>query len=153
MKNLMLMIAAAVLISMNACGQNAKDVPAKVKSGFDQKFPAAKKVKWGKENATEWEAEFTFNGKAYSANYTSDGTWLETEYSVAMSEVPADVTKTLAKEVPGYKLLGSDISETPKGKVYEFDIKTGNVKKEVAINADGTLVKIVTETKKGDEKD
>ncbi len=149
----MLVIAAAIFISLNACGQNAKDVPAKVKTGFDQKFPAAQKVKWGKENANEWEAEFTFNGKAYSANYKSDGTWLETEYSVAMSEVPADVTKTLAKEAPGYKLIGSDISETPKGIVYEFDIKTGNVKKEVAINADGTLVKIVTETKKGDEKD
>ena len=64
-----------------------------------------------------------------------------------MSEVPAAVTKTLAKEAPGYKLIGSDISETIKGKVYEFDIKIGNVKKEVAINADGTLVK------KGDEKD
>ena len=82
-----------------------------------------------------------------------DGTWLETEYSVAMNEVPGAVTKTLAKEAPGYKLLGSDISETPKGKVYEFDIKTGNVKKEVAINADGSLVKKETKAKKGDSKD
>lgn len=143
----MLLIAAAAMISFTACGQNAKDVPVKVKTGFDQKFPGAQKVKWGKENASEWEAEFTINGKAYSANYNLDGTWLETEYSVAMSEVPAAVTKTLAKEAPGYKLIGSDISETIKGKVYEFDIKIGNVKKEVAINADGTLVK------KGDEKD
>ncbi len=149
----MLMIAAAILISLNVSGQNAKDVPAKVKSGFDQKFPTAQKVKWSKENANEWEAEFTFNGKAYSANYKSDGTWLETEYSVAMNEVPADVTKTLAKEAPGYKLLGSDISETPNGIVYEFDIKTGNVKKEVAINVDGTLVKKETKTKKGEAKD
>ncbi len=149
----MLMIAAAILISLNVSGQNAKDVPAKVKSGFDQKFPTAQKVKWGKENANEWEAEFTFNGKAYSANYKSDGTWLETEYSVAMNEVPANVTKTLAKEAPGYKLLGSDISETPNGMVYEFDIKTGNIKKEVAINADGTLVKKETKTKKGEAKD
>ncbi len=153
MKNLMLMIAAATIISLNACGQNAKDVPAKVKAGFDQKFATAQKVKWGKENANEWEADFTFNGRTYSANYKSDGTWVETEYSVAMKEVPAEVLKTLAKEAPGYKRLGSDISETPNGIVYEFDIKTGNIKKEVAINADGTLVKKETKTKKGDRKD
>ncbi len=149
----MLVIAAAILISLNACGQNTKDVPVKVKTAFEQKFPGVQKVKWGKENANEWEAEFKMNAKEYSANYNSDGTWLETEYEIAANEIPAAIANTLDKEFPGYKLVESEISETVKGKLYEFEIKTGNVKKEVAINADGTLVKIVTETKKGDEKD
>jgi len=149
----MLVLAAAALISFSACGQNIKNLPVTVKTAFEQKFPGTQKVKWGKETTNEWEAEFIFNGKAYSANYTSDGTWMETEYSVSGSEIPAVVKKTLENEFPGYKLLGSDISETPKGKVYEFDIKTGNIKKEVALNTDGTLVKKEAKPKKGEGKD
>lgn len=153
MKNLILVFAAALFVSITACAQTPKNLPAKVKTAFDLKFPDAQKVKWSKENTNEWEAEFTFNDKEYSANYNSSGTWMETEYSVAASKIPASVTKTLLKEFPGYKLLESDISETAKGKVYEFDIKYGNSKMEVAINADGTLVKKETLTEKKERKD
>lgn len=149
----MLVIAAAAMISMNACGQNAKDVPVNVKSAFAQKFPGVQNVKWGKENASEWEAEFKMNTKEYSANFNSDGTWLETEYEIAPNEIPAAVTNTLGKEFPGYKLVESEISETAKGKVYEFEIKTGTTKTEVALLADGTLVKKEAVTKGKEGKD
>ncbi|MEI6749858.1 MAG: PepSY-like domain-containing protein [Bacteroidota bacterium] len=141
MKNLVLIFVAASFISLAACAQGGKDLPAKVKTAFDQKFPGAQKIKWGKENATEWEAEFKMNEKNYSANYTVDGKWMESEYEISVNEIPVAVATTLGKEFPGYKLLVSEVSETVKGKVYEFDIKIGNKKKEVALNPDGTLVK------------
>jgi hypothetical protein len=46
MKNLILVFAAALFISVTACEQTPKDLPAKVKTAFDQKFPGAQKVKW-----------------------------------------------------------------------------------------------------------
>ncbi len=141
MKALFLMIATAVLISSNAFAQNPKDLPAKVKTSFDQKFPNAQKTTWGKENAKEWEVEFTMNNKDYSANFNTGGTWLETEYKIGVEEIPAAVTNTLGKEFPGYKIETSEISETSKGKVYELEITTGKAKKEVALHADGTLIK------------
>ena len=141
MKNLILVFVAASFISLAACAQGGKDLPAKVKTAFNQKFPGAQDVKWGKEKSTEWEAEFKMNGKNYSANYTVDGMWMESEYEINANEIPVAVTTTLGKEFPGYKLLVSEISETAKGKVFEFDIKIGNKKKEVAVNPDGTLVK------------
>ncbi len=141
MKTLFLMIATVVLISLNAFAQNPKDLPAKVKASFDQKFPNAQKTKWGKENTKEWEAEFTMNNKDYSANFNIEGIWLETEYKIGVEEIPTVVTNTLGKEFPGYKIETSEISETSKGKVYEFEINTGKTKKEVAVNADGSLVK------------
>jgi hypothetical protein len=153
MKNIVLVIAAATLISVTACAQNAKDLPAKVKTNFDQKFKGAQKVKWGKENATEWEAEFTMNNKEYSANFNANGTWLETEYKIGEKEIPVAVTKTLVKEFPGYKLLKSEVSETAKGKVFELEVQTGKTKMEVAINAEGTLIKKEPVKDKSEEKD
>ncbi len=73
MKNLVVVLAAALFISLTACAQTPKDLPVKVKTSFDQKFPGVQKVKWSKENATEWEAEFKMAGKEYSANYTAEG--------------------------------------------------------------------------------
>ena len=153
MKNLVLVLSAAMMISFTACGQNAKDIPVKVKTAFEQKFPGAQNVKWGKENSTEWEAEFKMNAKNFSANYTVDGKWMESEYEISANEIPVAVTTTLGKEFPGYKLLVSEVSETAKGKVYEFEIKTGNTKKEVAVNPDGTLVKKGNSKEKGEGKD
>ena len=153
MKYLVLVFAAASLISVIACAQNAKDLPEKVKTAFDQKFPGARKVKWGKENATEWEAEFALNSKEYSANFNVDGNWLETEYEIGEEEIPAAVTKTLDKEYPGYKLIESETSETAKGKLYEFEIKTGKGKMEIAVNADGTFFKKESKKEKRESKD
>lgn len=141
MKNLILVFAAAILISVTACAQNPKDLPAKVKTAFDQKFPGAQKVKWSKENATEWEAEFKMSGKEYSANYKADGSWMETEYEISANEIPAAVTTSLGKDFPGYKLVEFEISETAKGKIYEFEIKTGTKKQEVALDEKGVLKK------------
>jgi len=153
MKKSILVLAAATLISVTAFTQNAKDLPAKVKASFDQKFSGAQKVKCGKENATEWEAEFTLNNKEYSANFNADGAWLETEYKIAEKEIPVAVATTLRKEFPGYKLLESEVSETAKGKVFEFEVQTGKAKMEVAVNADGTLIKKEPVKEKGEEKD
>jgi hypothetical protein len=141
MKNLILVFAAAQFISVTACAQTPKDLPAKVKTAFDQKFTGVQNVKWSKEKATEWEAEFKMSGKEYSANYNADGSWMETEYEISASEIPAAVTKTLGKEFPGYKLVESEISETAKGKLYEFEIKTGTKKQEVALDENGVIKK------------
>ena len=138
MRNLMLVIAAAAMISFNACGQNAKDVPVKVKTGFDQKFPGAQKVKWGKENASEWEAEFKLNGTSMSANYATDGTWLETETEIKADQLPVKVSESISKTYPGWMIVGaSKIETSKKGTLYEADLKSGTKKKEVTFTPEG----------------
>jgi hypothetical protein len=78
---------------------------------------------------------------------------METEHEISVAEIPAAVTKTLGKEFPGYKLLETEISETAKGKLYEFEIKTSTSKMEVALKADGILVKKEVVKEKTEEKD
>jgi len=151
MKNVTILMAVVVMVLSQACAQSNSQVPGKVKTAFDQKFPNAKKVKWDKENSSEWEAEFKMNGKEYSANFASDGTWKETEYEIKRSDIPAAVKQTLDSDFAAYDLEEAEISETANGRVYEFDLEKDETDMEVAISPDGKVVK--KEVKKEDDEE
>ncbi len=155
MKNLFLVIAAAAILSLNACGQTGKDVPANIKTAFSEKFSNATNVKWSSESKKEWEAEFKIGGKSYSANFDINATWMETEYEISTNEIPVAVKTTIDKEFAGYKIEKSEISETADGKIYEFLLKKDGEKTEAAIDMNGKVVKKeqVKEEKEENEKD
>jgi len=150
MKTVKLIVIAFMAISINACAQKV-NVTEKVKTAFEQKFPNAQKIKWSKENETEWEAEFRFKGEEYSANFTSDGVWKETEHEIETSAIPVNVKQTLDAEFAGYKIEEAEISETAEGSVYEFAIEKKEQKMEVAISPDGMVKK--KEVKKEEDED
>ncbi len=153
MKNLFLFISAFAIISLIACGQTNKDVPEKVKTAFAKKFSNVEKVKWSKEKDEVWEAEFKMDGKKYSANFDESGEWLEKEYEINKSEIPVAVKATIDQEFSGYKIESVEISETATGKLYEFDLESGKEEIEVAIDANGKIVKNENEEEENDEDD
>lgn len=148
MKALKLLSTGLILTSIMACAQKNM-APRLVTDAFAKKFTSATSVKWDKESKTEWEAEFKMNGTEYSANFEADGTWKETEHEVNMAEVPEVVKTALMKEYGDYKVKESEISETASGMVYEFEIKKGDSKMEIAIDTKGTIKK---KEKMGDEE-
>lgn len=152
MKTLKLIVVAFAAISINACAQKP-NVPENINKAFTQKFPDAKSVKWDKENETEWEAEFKLNSEEYSANFTTDGVWKETEHEIEKSAIPANVKQTLDNEFAGYKIEEAEISETAKGQVYEFELEKDKTNIEVAVSPDGKVVKKEVKTEKEEEKD
>lgn len=151
MKNLVLLIAVVAIFSLNACGQKGKDIPENIKTAFTQKFPTATKVKWDKENEKEWEAEFKMDGKEYSANFDMNGAWMETEYEISVSEIPAAVKATLDTEFAGYKIDEPEVSETATAKLYEFELKKGKEELEVAIDLNGKVIKNEVEKENKEE--
>ena len=115
--------------------------PLAVQKAFEQKFPNATKVSWDMENKTEWEADFTFNEKKLSANFSVDGLWVETEQKINVSEFPKAVTDAIQKKYPEWKITEADRTESAKnGLIYEADMKSGTQKKEVAFKEDGSAI-------------
>lgn len=115
--------------------------PATVEKAFEQKFPNATNVHWGKENAKEWEAEFVLKGENISANFTSDGKWVETEKEIKATELPTAVAEAIKKQYPGWSITEADKTETEKnGTIYEVAIKKGKDKKGVAFKENGSPV-------------
>jgi hypothetical protein len=111
-----------------------------VRKAFSEKFPNATDVKWDKENASEWETEFTMSGKSYSANFSLKGSWKETEYVLTENEVPQIIINVLQKEFKDFKMETAEVSTTPKGSKYEFILENKELMREVVINDKGNIV-------------
>jgi len=90
MKKLLIITYSIFAMGMAGCSQKI-NVPAAVTKAFNSRYPGATNVKWGKENAKEFEAEFKLNGDNVSANFGADGSWVETETVIKVTDLPAAV--------------------------------------------------------------
>ena len=138
MKNIVILVALLSTSLLSFAGAP----PKAVQKAFKEKFPSAIEVNWTKENATEWEAEFSMDNTKVSANFKNDGSWVETETAIATTELPATVTTAIRKQSKGWTIITAFKIETAnKGTMYEAEMKAGSKKKEVIYKEDGTPVK------------
>ena len=151
MKNVIFLSLLALTVTVQACAQASKSVqvPEAAKTAFNQKFPNAKKVKWELEQEGEYEAEFRLDGQEYSAIFTANGEWKETEHEIQRSEIPQGILAILDQHFTDYKIEEAELAETASGNAYEFEIEVGEQDLEVKIDAQGHL----TQQKTDDDDD
>jgi uncharacterized membrane protein YkoI len=139
-------------IGLNACGQKLSEanVPAPVKVAFAKQFPKADKAKWEMDDKIYYEANFHQDGIEWSAKYDANAAWMETEHKVKPEALPEPVRAAIVAKYADHKMGEAEVAETPKGTVYEVELKKAGHEMEVAFSADGTVLK--TEEEKG-EKD
>ena len=120
----------------------AQKIPSKaVIDAFENKFPHATKVKWDKENEIEYEAEFIINDVEYSANFTEEGIWLETEKEINYDALPESVKKSFRATYKIEKVKEVAEIETAIGMVkYEIEFKKGLKTIEVLYPKEGKLI-------------
>ncbi|WP_258100952.1 PepSY-like domain-containing protein [Marinoscillum pacificum] len=153
MKKILGFTMLAGVIGLTSCSSREGNVPQKVLESFKSKFPGSKMVEWEMEDETEWEAEFEWKGKEYSANFSTAGDWVETEYEIEESEVPTSIIDVLNANFEQYEIEEVEIAETVKGQVYEFELEVGEEELEVAVNLKGEVTKKVIEEHEESDKD
>jgi len=126
MKKLLKTFALITLFLLPAIAIQAQNVPSNVKNAFMQKFPNAQQIKWGKENATEFEAEFVLNGTHMSANFDPQGNWKETEVEISHSDLPAAVQQTLKSDYSDANIKHIFKVTSPDQTVYEVAVAKAN---------------------------
>jgi hypothetical protein len=104
-----------------------------------------------KENEIEWEAEFKMNSKEYSANFSNEGDWKETEIEIEESEIPEDIKEVLDKNYKDYEIEEAELAETADGKFYEFEIEMGKQEFTLVIDSKGNLIKKSEEDESNDK--
>ena len=151
-----LMILFVGLFSLPLIAQKVA-VPDNITKAFTLKFPDAKQVRWNKESADEYEAEFMLDNKKMSTSFDNNANWMETETGISVKVLPASVRSTLKKDFKGYKIKYAELSETSdKGKIYEVAIEKNEQNMEVAFDGSGKVMKkeiVKDEDDEGDSGD
>lgn len=114
-------------------------VPAAVKAKIKELYPTVKELDWSMENGN-YEAEIEQKGSAdMSVLLDPQGTVLETETDIKVSELPAAVRTYVAQ-----KLGNQSIKEAAKivkaDKTVEYEAEVG--KKDYLFDANGNFLKI-----------
>ncbi|MFT6503234.1 MAG: putative lipoprotein NlpE involved in copper resistance [Crocinitomicaceae bacterium] len=142
MKKKITTMVLLVGLGIVSCAQEtSSETPTKVEDAFNAKFPKAKHVEWEKENDTEWEAEFKLNGTDYSANFSDEGVWKETEHGIKIKQLPEAIQNTLSSEFSEYKIEEAEMVESPDFSGYEVEIEKGEESMEVVFDQAGKIIK------------
>src|SRR5690349_1457446 len=104
MKKLLFFVMAAGMIATCACAQKLKEsqVPVAAKAAFEKKYPGLKGG-WDKEGAN-YEVNFKQSGTPMSAVIDNNGTIVETETGIHVSDLPKAVHDYMKRHYAGLKI-------------------------------------------------
>lgn len=138
MKKLVSIVVVTATIISGACSQKLRqsEVPVNAKNSFEKKYPGLK-GNWGREDAN-YEVNFKQDGKAMSAVIDKNGTIVETETDIPISDLPELVLDYLKKQYPGAKIKGTAKVVNANGDVnYEAEVNH----KDVIFDVNGKFIK------------
>lgn len=136
--SILLKISAVALLT--ACGGGT---PLSVTETFVKMFPDAKDVEWTHEDDNTWEAEFEVESKEFSASFSEDGTWIETELEVEIDDIPYEAMETIDSTYADMEVLEASWLETADFIGYELELGLRGEEEaalEVRITADGRII-------------
>jgi len=134
-------IIAAFIVVLMSVTANAQ-TPASVLAAFKAKYPDVKDVKWSATDKKAYEADFESGATAYTATFTDDGKWVQTESGIENDDLPPAVKAKLAKEFDGYLITDAELVDTnDNGRLYNVHIERGEEALVLLLNEDGKILK------------
>lgn len=139
MKKLVL-LGCLTSIIFSACAQklDVAKVPAAVKNSFEKKYPGIA-AKWEKEEGN-YEVNFKQNGNSMSELISADGTIMETEMGIKITELPLAILNYVKEHYKGKTIKeGAKITKADGTVNYEAEVAG----RDVIFDADGKFIKEV----------
>ena len=90
MKKVLLLLPAVVFLSILTVSAQIRKIPQEVTEALKNKFPDAQKVEW-KDKLTNFQADFTWQGAEWTAEFTGKGEWIESNKKLSFDALPAAV--------------------------------------------------------------
>jgi len=142
MKKLLIMLMATGLASLTVSAQKLTEsqVPALVKAAFQKQYPATTAI-WEKEDGN-YEVNFKQNGKVMSAVIQKNGTIVETETDIAISDLPASTQSYVKEHYSGAKIKEASKIVKANGEVNYEALVNG---KDVMFDTNGKFIKVAKE--------
>lgn len=132
------MSAFIAAIGLSTCAQkiDASKVPAPVKAAFTKDYPNIS-PKWEKENG-KFEAGFKQHGSVMSILYEANGTMVESEIDIKVSDLPASVLAYVKEHYKG-KTIKEGAKITKADGTINYEAEVGG--KDVIFDANGKFLK------------
>ena len=127
MKNKKLILGAFALLgiaTVSAQDINPNDVPAELRTAFEQAQPNASDVEWEKEGEN-YKVEFDVNWQDHEIWYTSDASIVKTEKDIKKKELPDSVQSTISSKYSGYRVDSIEMTEENGSATYEVELEKG----------------------------
>ena len=152
MKKLITLIALGLGVSQ-VYGQKIKEneVPVAVKAAFAKAHPAAKEVKWEKEDGS-FEVSFDQDNKEMSNVLDASGILLEEETEMTSGELSSAIKGTLAKDFAGFKITEAAKILAKNVTTFEAEVEKGAERFDLIFDIQGKLLKKIKK-EKGEDKD
>lgn len=140
MKKVLILMATGIVTSLAIAQRIAeKNVPKPVKEALQKAYPTAKEIKWDKEGSN-YEASFDFNKTDYSVLFDANGTVIETEVEIEISQLPKAVLAYIAANYKAQKIKEAAKITNANGIItYEAEIKG----KDLIFDSKGNFIKEV----------
>lgn len=126
-----LLTAAIVLIATSAFANNPETVSPKVKEAFTSDFSKASKVSWEKTDEFYF-ASFELGGARLEAAYDETGRLLGTSRTILASQMPLNVTLSIAEKYAGYQLSASALELNLEGQT-RYYVTVSNQKQVIQL--------------------
>jgi uncharacterized membrane protein YkoI len=143
MKKIIVLILACSLFSFMGYTQELTPdkVPTAVLQAFAKKYPAATEVKYELKN-NNYEIAFRDKGVREFTKFNPTGKWLDTKAAIVESDLPKEVSASIAKNFAGFQILEVKTVELPdKPLFYMIDLKKDNEDYKVHFSAKGDVLK------------
>jgi len=88
-------------------------IPAPVQQAFQQKFPAAANPTWTQTADKNYQAAFTVQQAATTAQFDPAGKWLETKTAIPLSAIAPGTLQAIRNQMQGYKVTATYSRERP----------------------------------------
>ena len=140
MKNLVTFLMLTFLLNVLSC-QSKDDVPDAVKMAFKQKYPKENDPDWHVDQNGNFESNFKKDGEHYRADFSPEGSWIETERSIKKSDLPEAVKDKLKSDYEDFEIV--EIEETDhhsKGLFYDVELKKNGEKQDVEFLENGQVI-------------
>ena len=112
-------------------------VPTVVKQAFEKQY-AGTKAKWDNENG-KFEASFKKDKQDMSVLYNANGTVEETEMSIPVTDLPANIKTYITAHKLGKVKEAAKITKANGTVEYEAEVKSG----DALFDSKGNFIKIV----------
>ena len=142
MKMYLKLLVFTFFISFFACQNKAKgQTPQAVKETFKAKYPGENDPDWHIDDHGNFESNFKIDGISYRADFSPNGSWIETETSIDKKDLPKVIQDKIEANYSEYDITEIEkVEHHSKGMFYDVEFKQKGKNKDVEFNASGDII-------------